>query len=252
MHNGRRHGVEFRYSEAPGTSWSMHSAVVPRHLGRLWVIIPRRTSYPISEDMAVCGLQAFRERWFDLASAREELSEALRSGQPAQSCQALHMVLPEDLRGLVLLEERDDLLGQRENPQVPRNDRVILGGPSGELSNAPTTHGFHLPLVLLSSQDWRTLKTSQKSRVFLQIPLRWCLAAAKALWSVPELLLATGRMSRVAAFLDISEAQVARVMRRAVERGMGRREEEDVRRLCIDEKSKIGRASCRERVFVCV
>jgi hypothetical protein len=67
MHNGRRYGAEIRYSEATETTWSMHSAVEPLYLDRRRVLIPRRTSYPIREDMAVCGLKAFRERWSKLA-----------------------------------------------------------------------------------------------------------------------------------------------------------------------------------------
>ena len=66
-HNGQRYGVEFRYSEATGTTWPMHSAVEPLYLDRLWVVIPRRTSYPIREDIAVCGSKAFRERGSKLA-----------------------------------------------------------------------------------------------------------------------------------------------------------------------------------------
>ena len=66
MHKGRRYGIEFKYSEAPKVSRSMHSAVELLHLDRLWVITPRRNSYPIREDIAVCGLQAFREWWSEL------------------------------------------------------------------------------------------------------------------------------------------------------------------------------------------
>ena len=107
----------------------------------------------------------------------------------------------------------------------------------------------------MKERRWRHLDTCQlKTFIRCRLPRTRCdqcgVKTVAAPWAVPngrftllfealviELLLATGRMSRVASFLDISEAQVARVMRRAVERGMGRREEEDVRRLCIDEKS---------------
>jgi len=102
---------------------------------------------------------------------------------------------------------------------------------------------------------WRHLDTCQlKTFIRCRLPRTRCescgVKTAEPPWAVPhgrftllfeglviELLLASRRMSRVASLLDISEAQVAGVMRRAVARGMEGRREEDIRRLCIDEKS---------------
>jgi transposase len=102
---------------------------------------------------------------------------------------------------------------------------------------------------------WRHLDTCQmKTFIRCRLPRTRCeecgVRTVEPSWAAPrgrftllfeglvvELLRATGRMSRVAALLDVSEAQVARAMRRAVDRGMARRGDEEIRRLCIDEKS---------------
>jgi len=37
---GKRHGFEFKYADAPGTSRSMHSAIHDLSLNHLWVMYP--------------------------------------------------------------------------------------------------------------------------------------------------------------------------------------------------------------------
>lgn len=66
-HEGRRYGVEFKYSEAPATGRSMHSAVELLGLERLWVIVPIETAYPVTERIAVCSLSDFMNQWCALA-----------------------------------------------------------------------------------------------------------------------------------------------------------------------------------------
>jgi transposase len=102
---------------------------------------------------------------------------------------------------------------------------------------------------------WRHLDTCQmKTFIRCRLPRTRCeecgVKTVAPSWAAPrgrftllfeafmiELLRATGRMSRVAALLDVSGAQVALVRRRAVNRGMARRGDDAIRRLCIDEKS---------------
>ncbi len=50
---GRRHGFEFKYSDAPGTTKSMRSALADLRLDRLWVIYPGDRSYELDERISV-------------------------------------------------------------------------------------------------------------------------------------------------------------------------------------------------------
>ena len=64
FHGGKRFGFEFKFSEAPTTTRSMHSAVETLHLSHLWVITPGQQAFPITEKISVCGL-------FDLSSVQK-------------------------------------------------------------------------------------------------------------------------------------------------------------------------------------
>ena len=104
-------------------------------------------------------------------------------------------------------------------------------------------------------RKWRHLDTCQmKTYIRCRLPRTRCeQCGAKTMeppWAEPHgrftllfealmisLLKATRNMSRVAELLDVSRDQVAAAMRRAVARGLDRREEEEILRLCIDEKS---------------
>ncbi len=66
MHGGRRYGVEFKYSEAPKATRSMHTAMELLDLERLWIVVPGNTSYPLTERIDVCDLSAFRTHWLEL------------------------------------------------------------------------------------------------------------------------------------------------------------------------------------------
>ena len=55
---GRRHGFEFKYADAPGTSRSMHSAIHDLSLEHLWVIYPGRQEYTLADAISVIPLDS--------------------------------------------------------------------------------------------------------------------------------------------------------------------------------------------------
>ena len=57
MINGKRHGFEFKFSDAPGTSRSMHIAIDNLQLEHLWIIYPGNQSYPLKEKITVLPLE---------------------------------------------------------------------------------------------------------------------------------------------------------------------------------------------------
>jgi hypothetical protein len=55
---GRRHGFEFKYADAPGTSRSMHSAIHDLSLEHLWVIYPGHQEYTLTDAISVIPLDS--------------------------------------------------------------------------------------------------------------------------------------------------------------------------------------------------
>jgi hypothetical protein len=58
-HQGKRIGFEFKYTDAPKRTPSMHHAVTDIKLDHLYVIYPGNTSFPLSESITAQGLEAF-------------------------------------------------------------------------------------------------------------------------------------------------------------------------------------------------
>jgi uncharacterized protein len=58
--NGRRYGVEFKFSEAPSATKSMRVAIADLSLSHLWIVYPGREAYPIDEMISVEPLEGFR------------------------------------------------------------------------------------------------------------------------------------------------------------------------------------------------
>jgi predicted AAA+ superfamily ATPase len=56
LKDGKRYGFEFKLSEAPGTTKSMHSAIETLRLERLCVIHPGKDAYPLAENISACPL----------------------------------------------------------------------------------------------------------------------------------------------------------------------------------------------------
>jgi uncharacterized protein len=57
IHNGRRYGVEGKFSEAPKITPSMRSALRELGLSHLWVIYPGQHNYPAGENISLWSLQ---------------------------------------------------------------------------------------------------------------------------------------------------------------------------------------------------
>ena len=58
MIKGKRYGFEFKYTDAPGLSSSMHTAIEDLHLDHLWVIYPGHQDYELNESVSVISLEA--------------------------------------------------------------------------------------------------------------------------------------------------------------------------------------------------
>ena len=54
--NGKRYGVEFKFSEAPETTKSMAIAIASLKLDKLLVVYPGENSWPISETISACPI----------------------------------------------------------------------------------------------------------------------------------------------------------------------------------------------------
>ena len=57
LHAGRRYGVEFKYSEAPVATKSIHSALETLNLEHLWIVYPGNTQYPVHEKITVLPIK---------------------------------------------------------------------------------------------------------------------------------------------------------------------------------------------------
>lgn len=57
IRNGRRHGVEIKFNEAPTVSASMHRAIAELKLDRLWVLYPGAQAYPVDDVITMWPLE---------------------------------------------------------------------------------------------------------------------------------------------------------------------------------------------------
>ena len=53
IHRGKRFGFEFKHSDAPEATKSMHTALKDLRLDHLWVIYPGKESYPLADRLSV-------------------------------------------------------------------------------------------------------------------------------------------------------------------------------------------------------
>ena len=60
MRHGKREGFEFKYSDAPRMTKSMHSALEDLRLDRLLVVYPGKESYRIHEKVEVVSILELR------------------------------------------------------------------------------------------------------------------------------------------------------------------------------------------------
>lgn len=56
LYRGHRYGVEVKYTEAPGVTKSMRTAVADLGLEKLWVIYPGSQMYPMDDKISTCPL----------------------------------------------------------------------------------------------------------------------------------------------------------------------------------------------------
>jgi hypothetical protein len=61
LHHGRRYGVEVKYSEAPGITKSMRTAIADLGLDKIWVLYPGSHIYPMDETISACPLERIGE-----------------------------------------------------------------------------------------------------------------------------------------------------------------------------------------------
>ena len=59
--NGRRYGVEVKFSDAPATTRSMRTALEDLSLDHLWIVYPGRQRYPVDERITAWPLEAVGE-----------------------------------------------------------------------------------------------------------------------------------------------------------------------------------------------
>jgi hypothetical protein len=55
--HGKRFGIEFKYSDAPGMTKSMHSVIGDLGLEHLWIIYPGKDAYNLNKTISVAPLQ---------------------------------------------------------------------------------------------------------------------------------------------------------------------------------------------------
>jgi uncharacterized protein len=61
MHQGKRYGIEVKFSESPALTKSIKAAKTTLGLDHLWIIYPGEHSYPIEENISVHSISAIGE-----------------------------------------------------------------------------------------------------------------------------------------------------------------------------------------------
>lgn len=63
QHAGKNWGVEFKYSDAPGLTTSMNTALSDLSLERLWVVYPGNKSYSLTKKVSVLSVREIASTW---------------------------------------------------------------------------------------------------------------------------------------------------------------------------------------------
>ena len=58
--NGKGYGIEFKYSEAPSATKSMHVAIQELNLEKLLIVYPGKDDYPVDLKISVCSLHKIK------------------------------------------------------------------------------------------------------------------------------------------------------------------------------------------------
>jgi len=70
-HQGRRYGVEFKMSESPVATRSMHVALEDLSLAHLWIVYPGEASFPIGPRLSALPLGEVARAPRELQSRRK-------------------------------------------------------------------------------------------------------------------------------------------------------------------------------------
>jgi hypothetical protein len=62
LRNGRPHGIEFKFADAPTVSRSMRNAIETLELSHLWVVYPGPTTYELADNITVLPLTEIARR----------------------------------------------------------------------------------------------------------------------------------------------------------------------------------------------
>ena len=63
QHKGKNWAVEFKYSDAPSMTRSMHAALEDLDLSHLWIVYPGKEDYKLSQRITVRALQNIKSSW---------------------------------------------------------------------------------------------------------------------------------------------------------------------------------------------
>ncbi|MHC4951971.1 MAG: ATP-binding protein [Planctomycetota bacterium] len=63
MHQGKNWAVEFKYSDAPKMTKSIHHVLEDLKLEHLWVVYPGKTRYPLNEKVTVLPITEIGQQW---------------------------------------------------------------------------------------------------------------------------------------------------------------------------------------------
>jgi uncharacterized protein len=70
MLRGKRFGLEFKYSSAPGMTKSLHIALADLQLDSAWIVYPGEVEYPVHEQVSAVPLAAAMQRIAQLSATR--------------------------------------------------------------------------------------------------------------------------------------------------------------------------------------
>jgi len=59
--NGKGYGVEFKYSEAPSATKSMHTAIQNLNLEKVLIVYPGKEDYPVDSKIAICPIHKVKD-----------------------------------------------------------------------------------------------------------------------------------------------------------------------------------------------
>lgn len=68
--NGRKFGIEFKYSESPKITRSMRGAVEDLALEHLWIVCITSGAFPLADNITASGIRQFIHSWHEITEGR--------------------------------------------------------------------------------------------------------------------------------------------------------------------------------------